>query len=307
LKLVKSLALATAALVALLDVSRATESSVISQSQAKGISIEAMADWKIMLSEQAIPSEEYAATELQSLFDEASGLWLSITNDPNSSSSGCIYVGPSRMMEASIVGFDTSEFGAEELRVVVGETAIAIAGGRPRGTLYGVYTFVEDCLGVRFLTPDHTHVPHMAQDGVLKPMDKRFNPPFSLRFYGSGEIHRERVYAARMRANGSFGDVEERLGGKSPIEVIGHSFSRYVPWVKYGKEHPEYFNETDGKRPTETVSDHYRPGVQLCTTNPDVKRLITEGVLKDLKAQPRTRQHRCVPERRVQQVHVCRV
>lgn len=256
-----------------------------SQSRQSGNPIRSMTDWKIVVPADAIPSEGYAAEELQKFFEEATGIRLPITTEP-SEAVRCIYVGPGREMKASVVGFDTSEFGPEELRVVVGKSSIAIAGGRPRGTLYGVYTFLEDCLGVRFLTPDHTHVPRMAQDGVLRPMDQRFSPPFSLRFYGSGEIHRERVYAARMRANGSFGDVEERLGGKSPIEVIGHSFSRYVPWATYGKTHPEYFNETNGKRPTETVSDHYGPGVQLCTTNPDVKRLIIEGVLKDLKDQP---------------------
>jgi len=251
---------------------------------ARGISIESMAGWKIVVPVQAIPSETYGAEELQTFFEQATGMRLPITTDPGVPQ--CVYVGPSRAMAASALGFDTTAFGPEELRVVVGKSSIAIAGGRPRGTLYGVYTFLEDCLGVRFLTPDTTHVPRMAQDAVLRPMDKRFNPHFSLRFYGSGEIHRERVYAARMRANGSFGDVAARLGGKAPIEVIGHSFSRYVPWAKYGKTHPEYFNETNGKRPTETVSDHYGPGVQLCTTNPAVKQLITEGVLKDLKERP---------------------
>ena len=257
----------------------------VSQSQSSRISIRSMADWKIVASTHAIPSEEYAAEELQAFFEQATGIRLPITTGPGQTV-GCVYVGPSRAMADSAVGFDTSEFGPEELRVVVGKSSIVIAGGRPRGTLYGVYTFLEDCLGVRFLTPEYTHVPHVAEDAVLRPVDKRFNPQFSYRFYGSGEIHQDRVYATRMRANGSFGQVEAQYGGKSPIEIIGHSFSHYVPWAKYGKSHPEYFNETDGKRPTHTVSDHYGPGVQLCTTNPAVKRLITEGVLKDLKEQP---------------------
>ena len=281
----KLMRLLTLAILALLGVFGASASGAISRDQATRISIGAMADWKIVIPVDAIPSEGYAAEELQKFFEKATGIRLPIATEPGEAGK-CIYVGPSRAMEVSIVGFDTSEFGPEDLRVVVGKSCIAIAGGRARGTLYGVYTFLEDCLGVRFLTPDFTHVPRIAKDAVLRPMDKRFSPQFSLRFYGSGEIHRERVYAARMRANGCFGDVEARLGGKSSIEVIGHSFSRYVPWAKYGRQHPKYFNETNGKRPTDTVSDHYGPGVQLCTTNPDVKRLMTEGVLKDLKERP---------------------
>jgi len=42
---------------------------------------------------------------------------------------------------------------------VVAKNNIAILGGAP-GTLYGVHTFLEDYLGVRFLKADITHVPH---------------------------------------------------------------------------------------------------------------------------------------------------
>jgi len=244
-----------------------------------------MSDWKIVVPVQAIPSEGYAAQELQTFFEEATGIRLPVSTEPGEAV-GCIYVGPGREMKASLVGFDTSEFGPEDLRVVVGKSSIAIAGCRPRGTLYGVYTFLEDCLGVRFLTPDHTYVPRMAEDAALSPMDKHFSPRLSYRFCGSGEIHRDHVFAARMRSNGCFGKIDEKLGGNSPQELINHSFSRYVPWEKYGKTHPQYFNETNGTRPTETVSDHYGPGVQLCTTHPDVRKLIIEGVLKDLRDQP---------------------
>lgn len=272
-------------LVFLAIISAASGNDAVSQNQRGGIPIRSMADWKIVVPAEAIPSEAYAAEELQRFFEQATGIGLPITAAPGDTL-GCIYVGQGRAMETSPVGFDTSEFGPEDLRVVVGQSSIGIAGGRPRGTLYGVYTFLEDCLGVRFLTPDHTHVPRLTEHPRLRPVDTRFSPAFSYRFYGSGEIHRDRVYAARMRANSSFGEVEARLGGKSPVELIGHSFSHYVPWKRYGETHPEYFNETHGQRPTKTVSDHYGPGVQLCTTNTDVKRLITEGVLNDLKERP---------------------
>ena len=45
---------------------------------------------------------------------------------------------------ASPVGFGIDEFDPEDLRIIIREGNIAIAGGRPRGTLYGVYTFLED-------------------------------------------------------------------------------------------------------------------------------------------------------------------
>ena len=262
-------------------------SQVASLDNAQGVPIGAMADWKIVLPADAIPSEAYASEELQRFFEQATGILLPTAAEPVAGGRGHIYVGPSEPMLASAIGFDTADFGPEELRVVVGKSAIATAGGRPRGTLYGVYTFLEDCLGIRFLTPDHTHVPQYDANDVLTSMDKSYSPMFEWRFCSSGEIHRNHVFAVRMRSNASFGKIDVRLGGQSPLELMGHSFSRYVPWNTYGKEHPEYFNEEDGKRPTQTRNDHFGPGVQLCTTNADVRKLITEGVLRDLAQQQR--------------------
>lgn len=75
-------------------------------------------------------------------------------------------------MRASNVGFDTEKFGPEQLRIVIGDGNIAIAGGHPRGTLYGVYAFLEKYLGVRFLTRDHTFVPPVRDALVLAPGER---------------------------------------------------------------------------------------------------------------------------------------
>ena len=52
-------------------------------------------------------------------------------------------------MRTSNVGFETGKLGEADLGIVIRDGNIAIAGGRPRGTLYGVYTFLEDYLGDR--------------------------------------------------------------------------------------------------------------------------------------------------------------
>jgi hypothetical protein len=239
--------------------------------------------WDIVLAPDAIPSEQYAAEELQSIFEQATGRKLPIRSDA-AGAGHHVFIGPGAASMAGKLGVDTSDYGPEDLRVVVDESGIVIAGGRPRGTLYGVYTFVEGSLGVRFLTPDHTHVPKVAAGSVLESMDKFYHPPLRFRWSRFGEIGNDHAFAARMRTNTVSDDP--RLGGKTPIGLINHSFSRYIPWRKYGEEHPEYFCEIDGKRPSDVKDDHYNPGVQLCTTNPDVIRIITEGVLADLEKDP---------------------
>ena len=43
--------------------------------------------------------------------------------------------------------------------VLARDGALVLAGGRPRGTLYAVYHYLEDVAGVRWLTPATDHVP----------------------------------------------------------------------------------------------------------------------------------------------------
>ncbi|MBU7004627.1 MAG: DUF4838 domain-containing protein, partial [Theionarchaea archaeon] len=182
------------------------------------------------------------------------------------------------------VGFDADGMGQEELRVIVSRAGVAIAGGRPRGTLYGVYTFLEDALGVRFLTPEYTHVPSLDDETLLPAMDKSYDPPFGFRWSAFGEISDNHAFATRMRTNTV--QAEEKFGGKTPIGLVNHTFHLFMPWREYGKDHPEYFNETEGERPSEVYDDHYDPGVQLCTTNPEVVRIVKERVLKSLEENP---------------------
>ena len=127
-------------------------------------------EWDIVVSENAIPSERYAAEEFQEFLAEATGLRLPIVSAVDRPDRH-VFIGPGEAMLKSSAGFGTQGMGDEELRIVVRGGNIAIAGGRPRGTLYGVYTFLEDYLGVRFLTADVTHVPKMDSPLDIAPVD----------------------------------------------------------------------------------------------------------------------------------------
>ena len=52
-----------------------------------------------------------------------------------------------------------NDLGNEGLRLKLSSENIFITGGKPRGTLYGVYEFAEKYLGIRFLTFDDTYIP----------------------------------------------------------------------------------------------------------------------------------------------------
>src|SRR5690606_6401629 len=76
--------------------------------------------------------------------------------------------------------------------------SLAILGKINRGVLYGVYDFLEQELGVRFLNADHTYVPRLGEVSV-KLTTRTFDPPFEYRQL----IYTPGPWSVRSRLNGS--------------------------------------------------------------------------------------------------------
>ena len=246
-----------------------------------GVEWRELAEWEMVVDTAASSSELYAAEEFQQHFQQASGIQIPIVSDARESR-GHVYIGASEAMRASAAGFSVERFPAEDFRIVVCDENVVIAGGRPRGTLYGVYTFLEDYLGVRFLTWDHTHVPKLEPSHVFGEVDRYYHPPLSFRwsFYGENSAHP--AFATRLRVNTISSDP--KLGGKTERRLISHSFGRQIPSAKYGQEHPEYYCEVDGRRRA-AVEDDFRDN-EPCLTNPEVLRIVTDSALAELRSDP---------------------
>ena len=58
---------------------------------------------------------------------------------------------------------------------------LVIRGGTDRGTLYGVYTFLEDYLGVRWFTPKLERVPESKNIIIDSHISRIIAPSFSIR------------------------------------------------------------------------------------------------------------------------------
>lgn len=249
---------------------------------AAGIDPARMQGWEIIVAEHAISSEQYAAKEFQTLFQQGTGLQLPIqhrTMQPTKH----VFIGDSPEMRKHAGGFDPTKLGTEDLRIAIANDAIIIAGGPPRGTLYGVYQFLEDYLGVRFLTFDHTHVPLRKAGTELPCVDRVYRTPLQFRFSYYGENFAHPEFAARLRVNTVSDDP--KLGGKTGRALISHTFGTQIPSQKYGQEHPEYFALRDGKRLAPVADDWF--GTEPCLAHPEVLNIVTQHVLAELKANPK--------------------
>ena len=142
------------------------------------IRLDEMKEWDIIVSEDAIPSEKYAADEFQRLFKAITASELKM-NTVMKGNNG-IYIGTS-LRQSHSPDFTVSSLKEEELHIRVDKDELLIAGGRPRGTLYGVYEFFERYIGIRFLTKDHTYIPQNASVVSIPLVEFKYAPPFFFR------------------------------------------------------------------------------------------------------------------------------
>ncbi len=172
-----------------------------------------------------------------------------------------------------------------------GRYHLAIVGGQ-RGILYAVYEFFERTMGIRWLTPDVTHIPQAP--GRIPRIDYRYVPPVFYRDISQRTFMTNPAFAVIHRMNGRFvnsqriggaGDVPEELGGSinyvNGFAGWGHTFFTFLHPDEYFDAHPEYFSEIHGVRQKEPT--------QLCLSNPEVARLVTEKAKAMLRAEPGAR------------------
>jgi hypothetical protein len=231
--------------------------------------------YSICLSEAASPSEKRGAEELQRFIQEITGARLPIIPDKGKVPDRLVLVGNSRVIEKLKSKIPFSELGAEGFALKTAGKHLVIAGGRQRGTMYGVYTLLEK-LGCRWFTRDLSRIPRQATV-IIEPLDETQRPAFEYREPYFTEAF-DRDWAARNKLNGSSMQLDESTGGKVAYYPFVHTFYALLPPDKYFKDHPEYFALVDGKRRGENA--------QLCLTNPDVLRLSIETVLEWIKQHP---------------------
>ena len=142
--------------------------------------------------------------------------------------------------------------------------------------------FLENSVGVRFLTPEHTYVPEAG--GLMIPCGRyTYSPPFSFRWSYYRQNTERPEFAARLRVNTVTPD--EKFGGKTRQNLINHSLYRQLPVSKYGETHPEYFALIRG----EPKLDVGGGGPEPCVTNPEVIEIVADAVVRELDANPTLR------------------
>lgn len=226
---------------------------------------------------ESIPSERFAAGELRDYLRKITGVDFPIVEEGKNSGPG-IYIGATA--RAKKAGINTEKLGQEEWVLRTDGKDLLISGGRPRGTLYGVYECLDKYGGCRWVSHDLETIPEQS-DFRLPALDERGEPAFiwrttSLytRHDGGPDSPTKEEYAlflVRNRYNGHpFWLDEPRFG--YALRSFGrpemtHTFYLYQKDWKDVK--PEYFAMLpDGKRAPRPAS---AIGADFCLNNPEVR------------------------------------
>jgi hypothetical protein len=232
---------------------------------------------RIVIPVDAIPAERYAADELRRHLEAMTGVAPAIITDAEPAEPAEIWVGRSRRLAELGDAVDWVQLGSDGFLLRTEGERLVVVGGRPRGTLNGVHTLLEEELGVRWFTPEVEQVPQV--DSVrVGPLDRTVVPVFEYREVFWTEMMRDADFAARHRLNGNHYRLGDRHGGPAVVyHPFVHSFDLLVPRELYDS-HPDYFPLIDGQR---------RGGyVQRCLSHPDVLRLSIQRVRQWLRERP---------------------
>lgn len=234
-------------------------------------------DALIVVAPQAGAVETTAAKELQSQLAQVTGATLPIVScDRAPGGVPQILVGPSPRLSQAAPQLNLDALPADGIVIRTLGDRLILSGRPPRGTLYAVYTFLEDTVGCRWWTPTESFVPRRTTLAVA-PLDVNYAPPISYReaYYRDAF---EGVFAARSKCNGDHERVLPEYGGHQRFALFVHTFYQLLPPERYFHDHPDWYSEIKGQRTAERA--------QLCLANADMRRELVKNALERLRKVP---------------------
>ena len=233
--------------------------------------------YTIIRAVDAAEPEKKAIQELTQHIKAASGVNIPVKTENSKFSGPAIYIGQTAF--ARKYGILFQNYGKEEWLIKVIGKDIVIGGGRPRGTIYGVWEFLERRAGIMWLDEKFTYLPELNEITVPDNFELKGKPAFAIRCiyaYHRNPQKARRLFMARNRQNLFHGEsglgylkawgIYKILG--SPREC--HTYYNYTK--DWGPENENCFSLSKSGKRLRAVNPS-GPG-QVCLTNPKTRKLF---------------------------------
>ena len=237
-------------------------------------------DYSIVVASDAPESEQYAAMELRDWIKEVSGAELPITGLDGGVKGRRLVVGYNPIVEELVPGVSKPGDRDDSFTWENCGGDILFWGGSKRGTLYSVYSFLEDELGCRWYSSKVSVAPKKSS-WKFRKLSNHEEPGIIIRDNCVLDVRTNPAFSARVRNNFI------KLPGKGSGETIPgtaegywgvHAMGSFISPAEFYHSHPEYFSYRDGKR-----LDNYS---QLCLSNPEVLEICIERVKQVMRDNP---------------------
>ena len=244
--------------------------------------VRAEIDCNIVIAPDSRAEVQAAARDMSSMLNQMTGKEYPVVTDEVPLAEREILVGKSRHLASLELDIDWENIGSDGYDIRAAAKRLIIAGGPDRGTLNGIYVFLEKILGCRWYAPDCTVIPQ-REKLEFGHVALQSRPAFKWRGLTVQNSGDSPHWAARNRANYLNQCTTKTSAGWNRMRnhplLTGiwyearwhiHEMFHLLPADTYFEEHPEYFSLIGGKR--------LRERTQPCLTNPDVLQEVTARV-----------------------------
>lgn len=227
-----------------------------------------MSKYRIVIPSTPTQNEKQAADVLQRYLLQMSGAALPVLAADQHRSKYEIVLGLNDRVDELGLKIDFNSLGEDGFAIMTDSLRIIIAGGSDKGTLYGVYSFLEKYLDCRMYSPTVKIIPAQQRITIDKINDVQI-PVIKFR-----DTHYRVTWDAEYTDWHKLDHDED--GDRTDWGMWVHTFNALVPPETHYEEHPEYFAMVKGKRiPT-----------QLCLTNPEVLQITIQNLRKKIAQNP---------------------
>ncbi len=242
--------------------------------------------------------EKYAAAELQKHIEKATKCKLAVISEDKVKKRFNIYLGNTQAAGRNHIFTEKLPVNAWSIKITDRDIILAGKDGNgilpkddttPMGTLFAVYNYLDNKLGVRWLWPgelgtfvpetnsllsgppiDKTHIPKLLHSRMRDPELTGWHNFYSRKEYQDSLLERQIWLRRHQFACGTSFEY-------------GHGYGKY--WSRFKKTHPDFFAlRPDGKR---APIDKRTYLVQLCVSNPELHKQIIKDWLKQRDDYPR--------------------
>ncbi len=194
------------------------------------LAAEAVTPYQIVVSQSASADIRTIAEEFAGYFEKITGAKPIIVTDAAEPAEREIVIGKTARAISSLV--DHASLGEEQLIYRTDGKSLTLTGGSDRAVAYAVYGFLENCAGVRYLSPTYELIPPHTIFDIPADLSFSDRPVFWFRSMNEAGANDEK-WMVKMRLNSR--------------ESLGSERFRRDPFVGGGHGYADWFVHTIGK------------------------------------------------------------